>query len=136
MKKIGIYIFIISFFILTGFHNSEAKKNDYYKTYETIGINENGLTLSDSDGNVIEVNKDPKEYKVGYKVRYDRIRNRLRAYRWQDYRVIAVSDAAITLQHKTGDSITVKGNYKGKYDIGDQVSYDSVNNKLKENSKR
>ena len=136
MKKLGIYIFILSFLILIGHHNSEAGRQDHYKTYEVVEITENGLTLSDNDGNVIKLNKDPQGYKVGYKVRYDKIRNRLRPYRWQDYRVIAVSDTMITLQHKTGDTITVMGDYQGRYDIGNQVRYDSVANKLEENSKR
>jgi len=133
MKKLGIYLLIISFFFFIGLHKSEARDHDYYKTYEVIKITENGLTLRDNDGNVIEVQKDPTDYKVGYKVRYDKIRNRLHPYRWQDYRVVAVSDSMITLQHNTGDTITVKGNYQGKYEVGDQVRYDSIANKLKEN---
>jgi hypothetical protein len=130
MKKPGITVFVIFLFIFTAFHHSEAKRKNYYRTFEILGITENGLTLRDNDGNIIEVDKDPGDYKVGYKVRYDSVRNRLRAYRWQDYKVIAISSDNITLRHETGDTLSVGGNYAGKYDVGDQVRYDSVDNKL------
>ena len=133
MKNLGIYLLIISCFFFIGLHKTEAREHhDYYKTYEVIKIAKNGLTIRDNHGNVIELNKNPEGYKVGYKVRYDKIRNRLRLYWWQDYQVVAISDTMITLQHKTGDILTVKGNYQGEYNIGDQVSYDSAHNKLKE----
>ena len=121
---------IVFFFIFTSFQQSEAKRKDYYRTFEIIGITDNGLTLQDGDANVIEVDRDPGDYKVGYKVRYDSVRKRLRAYRWQDYDVIAISSDSITLQHKTGDTLSAEGNYLGKYVIGDPVRYDSVDNKL------
>jgi hypothetical protein len=130
MNKFGITILVVIIFIFTAFHHSEAKRKNYYRTFEIIGISDNGLTLQDNDGNIIEVDKDPRDYKVGYKVRYDSIRKRLRAYRWQDYKVSAISGDSITLQHKTGDALSVKGNYTGKYKIGDQVRYNSLDNKL------
>jgi len=130
MKKPGITIFVIFLFIFIAFHHSEAKRKNYYRTFEIIDITENGLTLLDNDGNIIEVDKDPGDYKVGYKVRYDSVRKRLRAYRWQDYKVSAISSDNITLQHETGDTLSVGGNYVGKYDVGDQVRYNSVDNKL------
>jgi hypothetical protein len=86
--------------------------------------------LEDGDGNVIEVARDTENFKVGYKVRYDSVRKRLRAYRWQDYEIIALEGDAITLKHKTGDILSVKNNYGNKYAIGSQVRYDSVNSKL------
>ena len=131
MKKLGIFVFLISLFIFIGYQNSDAKSENFYRTYEIVSITENGLTLQDSYDNVIEVKKDPKNYKVGYKVRYDKIRKRLRGYRWQDYEVTAVYDEKITIRHKSGDTLTVEKNYADKYDIGDQVRYDSVDNKLK-----
>ena len=130
MKKPGITIFVIFLFIFAAFHHSEAKRKNYYRTFEILGITENGLTLQDNDGNIIEVDKDPGDYKVGYKVRYDSVRKRLRAYRWQDYKVSGISSDNITLQHETGDTLSVGGNYVGKYDVGDQVRYHSVDNKL------
>jgi len=126
MKKQVIIILLIFLFSFTAFQPSEAKRKNYYRTFEVISITENGLTLQDSDGNVIEVDKDPGDHKVGYKVRYDSVRKRLRAYRWQDYEVSAISGDSITLQHETGDTLSVQGNYTGKYDIGDQVRYNSV----------
>ena len=86
--------------------------------------------MQDSDANVIQIDRDPGNFKVGYKVRYDSVRKRLRAYRWQDYEIIALEDDSITLQHKTGDILAIKNNYAGKYAIGALVRYDSVNNKL------
>ena len=111
MKKLGIISLVIIFSIFTAFQHSEAKRKNYYRTFEIISISENGLTLKDNDGNVIEVDKDPRDYKVGYKVRYDSVRKRLRAYRWQDYKVVAISGDNITLKHKTGDTLSVEGNY-------------------------
>ena len=107
MKKLGIFVFLISLFIFIGYQNSDAKSENFYRTYEIVSITENGLTLQDSYDNVIEVKKDPKNYKVGYKVRYDKIRKRLRGYRWQDYEVTAVYDEKITIRHKSGDTLTV-----------------------------
>ena len=130
MKKLEIFVFVISLVIFIGYQDSDAKGENFYRTYEIIGMTENSLTLQDSYDKVIEVNKDPKDYKVGYKVRYDKIRKRLRAYRWQDYEVVAISGDRITLQHKTGDTLTVGKHYADKYNIGDQVRYDSVDNKL------
>ena len=131
MKKLGIYIFVISVFVFIGFQSSNAAKDDYYRTYEIIEITENGLTLQDSKGNTIEIDKDPKDYKVGYIVRYDKIRNRLRKNIWQKYKVTAMTRDTVTLQHKTGDTLTVDGYYTGKYNVGDQVRYNSDRNKLK-----
>jgi hypothetical protein len=130
MKKFGLIFFVLSFFIFTSFQYGEAKRKNYYRTFEIIGINEQGLILQDSDANVIQIDRDPGNFKVGYKVRYDSVRKRLRAYRWQDYEIIALEDDSITLQHKTGDILAIKNNYAGKYAIGALVRYDSVNNKL------
>jgi hypothetical protein len=130
MKKTGIIALLIVVSLLAVCLQSEAKSDDYYRTFEIIAIGANSLTLEDSDGNVIEVDKDPGDYKVGYKVRYDSVRNRLRPYRWQDYEVTAVADDAITLQHATGDTLSVKGYFKDKYKVGDLVRYDSVGDKL------
>ena len=137
MKGINILAItslIISFFFLTGFTDDQdgdgRKSKDFYRTFEIIDITANSLTIEDYDGNVIKVDKDPKDYKIGYKVRYDSVRNRLRPYRWQDYTVQAISKDNITLEHETGDILSVKGNYTGKFKPGDQVRYDSVGEKL------
>ena len=129
MKKPGIIVFAVFFLLFSSFHLSEAKRKNYYRTFEIIAISGNNLTLQDGDGNVIDIDRDPGDYKVGYKVRYDSVRKRLRAYRWQDYEVVATSGQGITLQHQTGETISLEGNYSNKYDIGDQVRYDSVDRK-------
>jgi len=130
MKNLGTIVLIIIVITVGGFQLDEAEGRDYYRTFTIIDATENSLTLQDSDGNIIEVDKDPGEYKVGYKVRYDSIRKRLRAYRWQNYTVNAIDNTNITLQHETGDIISVSGNYTKKYNIGDAVRYDSVDGKL------
>jgi len=130
MKRNGTFILVISVFILIMFQHANATKKDYYRTYEIIEITENSLTLQDSSGNIVITEKDPEDYKVGYWVRYDKIRKRLRLNRWQDYEVVAISGNRLTLRHKTGDTIIVEKNYTDKYNIGDQVRYDSVDNQL------
>ena len=130
MKKSPIILFVVFLFVFIAFQQSEAAIKDYYKTFEIIGMTEQNLTLQDSDGNVIEAEKDSQDYKVGYKVIYDIKRQRLHFYRWQDYEIIAISNDSMILQHKTGDTLSVPGNYTGKYGIGDQVRYDSVGNKI------
>ena len=130
MKRLGI-ITLAVFLLCASGQQGEAKRKNYYRTFEIINITGNGLILQDNDGNVIEVDKGGDDYRVGYKVRYDSVRKRLRPYRWQDYQVKTISGHAITLQHKTGDIISVEGNYLGKYDIGDSVRYDAVAEKLK-----
>jgi len=130
MKKAGIIILLIVVFLFSTFQQSEAKSKDFYRTFVILAVGEKSLTLQDGDGNVIEVDKAPGDYRVGYKVRYDSVRNRLRDYRWQDYEVTAVGGDSITLQHETGDTLSVTGNYAGKYNIGDLVRYDAVGDKL------
>ena len=130
MKKHGMVILVILVFFLIVSQYATATKKDYYNTYEIIEITEKGLILEDSMGNIVKANKDPKDYKVGYRVRYDKIRQRLRLSRWQHYEVTAVSGNEITLKHKSGDTISVKKNYMDEYTIGDLVRYDSVSKKL------
>jgi len=125
-----MFILVIFIFILIMFQHANASEDDYYRTYEIIEIAENSLTLQDSSGNIVIADKDPQDYKVGYEVRYDKIRKRLRLNRWQDYEVITVSGDEITLKHKTGDTITVKKKYTDIYNVGDFVRYDSVSKKI------
>ncbi len=114
---------------------SSSFGDTYWRTYEVVAISDNSLTLVDSEGTQIEVNKDPKDYKVGYNVRYDDVRDVLKKDRWQDYTVRKVSNSSITLDHKTGDTLTLaSGDVKthlGKFKKGDMVSYDSAGKHLK-----
>lgn len=130
MKKLGKIFLVVFFFSIISLQHNEAKSKNFYRTFEIIAITDKGLTLQDNDGNLIEVAKDAGDYKAGYNVRYDSVRNRLKAYRWQDYEVAEISSGSITLQHKTGDIISVAGNYAGRFDIGDQVRYDTIDKKI------
>ena len=134
MKKLTILFLVAALSFLLGYQNCFARDN--YRTYEVIEILDNSLTLKDSDGNVINVDKDPEGYRAGYKVRYDSTRNRLRKYRWQDYEVRELTDRAITLKHKTGDEISVQGSFSGKFAIGDRVRYDAVDDRIQPEKKR
>ena len=134
MKKLMMPLLVCLFmfsFASTGFGDT------YWRTYEVVAISDNSLTLVDSDNTQIEVNKDPKDYKVGYKVRYDDVRDVLKKNRWQNYTVRKVSSSSIILEHKTGDTLTLRsGDVKtqlGKFKKGDAVSYDSAGKHLKLN---
>jgi len=107
----------------------------FWRTYEVVAISDNSLTLVDNKGIQVEVNKDPKGYMVGYKVRYDDVRDVLKKDRWQDYTVRKISARSITLVHKTGDTLTLEsGEVKtnlNKFKKGDAVRYDSIDKHIK-----
>jgi hypothetical protein len=132
MKRLVMPAIVMLFLLCT---ISSSFGDTFWRTYEVVAISDNSLTLVDSDGTQIEVNKDPKDYKVGYRVRYDDVRDVLKKDRWQDYTVRKVSSSSITLVHKTGDTLTLgSGDVKtqlGKFKKGDAVSYDSVDKHLK-----
>lgn len=107
-------------------------------TYEIVAISDNSLTLVDNDGNQIKVNHDPKDYKdykVGYKVRYDNVRDIIKIERWQDYTVLEVTSDSIILLHKNGDKLKLESSdlktHISEFKVGDAVSYDSVDEHLK-----
>ena len=133
MMKTILIPTVVMLFLFCGLSSSYG--NTYFITYEVVAISDNSLMLVGNDGVQREVNKDPKDYKVGYKVRYDSIRDILRKARWQDYAVIKVSSNSITLKHKNGDILKLdSGDLKGhinKFKKGDTVSYDTVDGHLK-----
>ena len=132
MKKILTQVLAILFLLCFA---SSSFGDTYWRTYEVVAISDNSLTLVDNKGIQVEVNKDPKDYKVGYKVRYDDVRDTLKKDRWQDYTVRKVSASSITLVHKTGDTLTLgSGDVKthlGKFKKGDAVRYDSIDKHIK-----
>jgi hypothetical protein len=133
MKKTILIPTIVILFLFCGLSSSYGDM--FFRIYEIVEISDNSLILVDSDGIQIEVNKDPKNYKVGYKVRYDNVRDILKKERWQDYTVIKVSNNSITLKHKNGDILKLdSGDLKShinKFKKGDAVSYDSIDGHLK-----
>ena len=132
MKKIVMPAIAMLFLFCT---ISSSFADTFWRTYEIVAIYDNSLTLVDEDGIQVEVNKDPNDYQVGYKVRYDDVRDVLKKDRWQDYTVRKVSASSITLVHKTGDTLTLgSGDVKtnlSKFKKGDAVRYDSVEKHLK-----
>jgi hypothetical protein len=133
MKKT---ILMSTIFILFLFYGMGSSYGDmYYRTYEITAISGNSLTLVDKDGNQIVVNQDPGDYRVGYKVRYDNVRDILKIERWQDYTVLEISSDSITLLHKNGDKLELAANELktpiSDFKKGDAVSYDSLDKKLK-----
>ena len=135
VKRLVIPAIVMLFLLCT---ISTSFGDTFWRTYEVVAISDNSLTLVDSDGVQIEVNKDPRDhedYKVGYRVRYDNVREVLKKDRWQDYTVVKVSPSSITLRHENGDQLKFKsGELKtqlGKFKKGDKVSYDSVDQHLK-----
>jgi len=132
MKKALIPVFVLLFLFL-GLGSSLG--DTYWRTYEVVAKSADSLTLVDSEGTQVEVNKDPENYEVGYRVRYDDVRKVLKKDRWQDYTVLKVSGNSITLVHKSGDTLKLEsGDLKtklGKFKKDDKVSYDSVDKHLK-----
>ena len=133
MKKVVMAAIVMLFLLCT---ISSSFGDTFWRTYEVVAISGNSLTLVDSDGIQIEVNnKDNLNITVGYKVRYDNVREILKKDRWQDYTVVKVSASSITLRHANGDQLKFKsGDLKthlGKFKKGDKVSYDSVDQHIK-----
>jgi hypothetical protein len=79
MKKFVMPVIAMLFQLCT---ISSSFADTFWRTYEVVAISDNSLTLVDSDGTQVEVNKDPKDYKVGYKVRYDDVRDVLKKDHW------------------------------------------------------
>ena len=132
MKRTLIPVFVLLFLV---FGLGSSLGDTYWRTYEVVAKSTDSLTLVDSDGTQVEVNKDPENYEVGYKVRYDDVRDVLKKDRWQDYTVRKVSSNSITLVHKSGDTLKLEsGDLKtriGKFKKDDKVRYDSVDRHLK-----
>jgi len=133
MKKTILMSTILILFLFCSLELSFG--DTYYRTYEIAAISANSLTLVDEDGNQIVVNQAPKDFKVGYKVRYDNVRDILKKERWQDYTVLEIASDSITLLHKNGDKLKLESaDLKtpiSDFKKGDAVSYDSIGKELK-----
>ena len=57
---------------------SARRQASYYRTYEVVEVTDKTITIEDEYGNKIVLDdRNPKDYKVGEKVRYDKTTNRL-----------------------------------------------------------
>lgn len=137
MKKLVILAITI-LVLFAGFPSSYAKT--YYRTFEVVEIQGDGVVLMDFEGGRFLVEKDPSKIngglKVGDSVRYNSARNVLKKNPLQPAKITKMADRTITLQLRSGemvdvniekDSSTIKGGLK----VGDSVSYDYLKNMFK-----
>ena len=115
---------IVILFLLTCISSSFGRT--FWRTYVVEEVTDNSLILKDIyTGGMVEAQKDPTGYKVGYRVRYDGVRDVLRKSQWQDYTVTGASDFSLTIEHKGGEILKFEDGFEGKYKVGDKVSYDA-----------
>ena len=125
MKKY-FFLLLSGFFLIVSLNCSTARGDTYWRTYTIVGISGNNITLADKDGNQYLIQEDPKDYKAGYKVRYDSVRHILKKERWQEYKIKKISNETITLKHENGDILKVRNTYGGKFEEGDKVRFDTT----------
>ncbi len=80
MKIKFIIPVIILLTLFSGMSTSFAKKGVKWRTYEIVKLTEDSITVKSKGGVELVINKPPKDYKVGDKVRYSKKRNRLKKY--------------------------------------------------------
>ena len=66
MKKMGIIVLVLSVIVFAAFTQSEAKRKNYYRTFEIIQISEKGITLQDNDIAVIILQSQAILFDVNY----------------------------------------------------------------------
>ena len=136
MKR--LIILAVALLIVIGcFNNSYARRGrNYYKTYEIVEFKKAGIVIKDFEGTKFLIDKDSQGYKIGDRVRYDNVRNRLRKSPWQPATITKMTDRTISLRLSNGDKqdINMKSKYRGEYRKGDIVHYNASNGQLKRSS--
>jgi hypothetical protein len=121
--------------VFASFPNSYARTR--YRTFEVFEIQSDGIVLMDSEGGKFLVEKDSSKIKGGLKVgdsvRYEPRKNRLKKNPWQPAKITKVTNRSLTLQLNNGDPVDVgmKSKFQGKFEQGDQVSYNASKDQIK-----
>jgi len=137
MKK-TVILAIALLIIFAGFPNSYAKT--YYKTFEIVEIQSDGIVLMDFEGGKLLVEKDPSTIngglKVGDSVRYNSVRNVLKKNPWQPAKITKMTDRTITLQLRSGETVDVnmRAKYSNDFMEGDQVQYKASKGQIKKSN--
>lgn len=137
MKK-PVILAIALLIIFAGFPNSYAKT--YYRTFEVVEIQSDGIVLMDFEGGKLLVEKDPSTIngglKVGDSVRYDRGKNRLKKNPWQPAKITKMTDRTITLQLRSGETVDVnmRAKYSNDFMEDEQVQYKASKGQIKKNN--
>ena len=119
------------------FNESYARRGkNFFKTYDIVEINEDGIVIQDFEGAKLQINKDPQAYQIGDRVRYDNSRNRLKKAAWQPAKIIKITDRIITLQQNNSEIIEVnmRSGYRNKFQKGDSVKYKDSTGQIMEDN--
>ncbi len=118
-----------------------------WKQYEVVAADSKNITLKSVLGEelVLDMNNNLYlgtrglnigKYKVGDLVRYNASTNRLkkgviRTYDWQDYVVKKITKEQLILLNKNKEELILENTYDIRFNAGDPVKYDRLNNLLK-----
>ena len=132
--KTLILLAIPLFLILTFFQDSYGRT--FYRTFEVVEIQPDGIVLKDFEGSRLLVDKAPSGFKVGDIVRYDSVRNVLKISPWQPAKVITMTDRAVTLQLNNGDTIEInmRSSYQNQFQQGDTIQYKASSGQIKKSN--
>jgi hypothetical protein len=123
------------------------EESGQWKQYTIVAASSNEISLQSHDGKQIILHMDNNlyperrgiyigKYKVGDLVRYNATTNKLRkgvlrTYDWRDYEVKKVTVEQLILINKNKEQLLLENTYGTKFNAGDQVKYDRLNNLLK-----
>ncbi|KPJ99261.1 MAG: hypothetical protein AMJ60_05595 [Desulfobacterales bacterium SG8_35] len=130
MKRLAILaIALLATFLL--FNNSYGRT--FYRTFEVVEIQPDGIVLQDFEGSRLLVDKAPNGLKVGDIVRYDTVRNVLKISPWQPAKVINMTDRTVTLQLNNDDyiEINMRSSYQNQFQVGDTIQYKASSGQIK-----
>ncbi|MEJ2333423.1 MAG: hypothetical protein P8Y08_11695 [Desulfobulbaceae bacterium] len=107
MKK-TVILAIALLIIFAGFPNSYAKT--YYKTFEIVEIQSDGIVLMDFEGGKLNP--------------------------WQPAKITKMTDRTITLQLRSGETVDVnmRAKYSNDFMEGDQVQYKASKGQIKKSN--
>jgi hypothetical protein len=121
--------------VLGSFPDSYARTR--YGTFEVAEITSAGIVLMDFEGGKFLVEKDLSKIKGGLKVgdsvRYEPRKNRLKKNPWQPATITKMTNKAISMQLKNGDTVDarMKSKYQNEFKEGEQVNYNTSKDQIK-----